>query len=95
MYFACVRACTLRVCVRVCVCVCVCVCVSAIHRQLVESSVVHLTCFALPQSAGNKLITRHAYTYMGIHVPVTHTLIFLIYFNAQYLRDLQCLTSYV
>ena len=39
--------------------------VSAIDRQLVESSVVLLTCFALPQSAGNKLITHHAYTYMG------------------------------
>ena len=71
----CERACTLSVCVRACVCVrvcmCVCVsvrvcmCVSAIDRQLVESSVVHLTCFALPQSAENKLITRHAYTYMG------------------------------
>ena len=64
-----VRACVYFECVRTCVrvCVCVCVCVSAIDRQLVESSVVHLTCFALPQSAGNKLITRHAYrsTYMG------------------------------
>ena len=68
-----VRVRVLCVCARVCVCVCVCVrvrvcvcmCVSAIDRQLVESSVVHLTCFALPQSAGNKLITRHAYTYMG------------------------------
>ena len=57
-----VRVC---VCVCACACTCVCVCVSAIDRQLVESSVVHLTCFALPQSAGNKLITRHAYTYMG------------------------------
>ena len=56
VYFECVRT-----CVRVCVCVRVCMCVSAIDRQLVESSVVHLTCFSLPQSAGNKLITRHAY----------------------------------
>ena len=62
-----VRACVYFECVRTCVCVCVrvCMCVSAIDRQLVESSVVHLTCFALPQSAGNKLITRHAYTHMG------------------------------
>ena len=40
------RACTLSECVRTCVCVCITMCVSAIDRQLVESSVVHLTCFA-------------------------------------------------
>ena len=68
-------ACVYFACVCVCVCVCVCMCVSAIDRQLVESSVVHLTCFALPQSAGNTL---------SLAMPI-HTWVLVTHFNFSYL----------